>query len=469
MTRCVGIRGATTVDEDTLDAVLDATQDLLGRLQELNGFDPDDLASILFTTTSDLRSTFPARAARRLGWTQVPMMCAQEIDAPSAVVRCVRVLIHWNTDRPARELRHAYLRGSRLLRPDWALPPLGGAAGHVTAPERPELEVEAADACAPLGPAAAPDAPGAPAPAERPEARPAARTVVDIAPVAFLGEPGTYSHEAVHATFGPGVAVVPTPSFRHLFDAVQSGRAKSGLVPVENSTTGSIHEVYDLLLARDLRILAEVILPVHHALMARPGTALADVRTVVSHPQALSQCDGWIANHGWQTRGASDTAAAARAVAESAEPGLAAIGSRLSAELHGLDLLARDLEDVSENFTRFLLLVPPHTAGPGCVAPGFEPPDAAEPTARPVKTSIIFATRHVAGDLYGCLAEFAVRELNLTKIESRPDRRKPWHYLFYLDFEGHASDRKVAQALRSVERHASFLRVLGSYPSRLLG
>jgi len=467
MTRCLGIRGATTVDEDTLEAVLDATQDLLGRLQELNGFDPDDLASILFTTTNDLRSTFPARAARRLGWTQVPMMCAHEMDVPSAIPRCVRVLLHWNTDRPSRDVRHAYLRGSRLLRPDWAIPPLGGAAGQVTAPERPEVEVEAASAqdTAPPAPLLAPAAPLE----VEPPPRAAAPSVVDIAPVAFLGEPGTYSHEAVYATFGPQIGVVPSPSFRHLFDAVHSGRARAALVPVENSTTGSIHEVYDLLLARDLRILAEVILPVHHALMARPGTVLADVRTVLSHPQGLSQCDGWITNHGWQTRGAADTASAARTVATTDEPGLAAIGSRLSAELHGLDVLARDIQDVSQNYTRFLLLVPPHAAGPGRLAPGFAPstdPDAAPP--RPPKTSIIFATRHVAGDLYACLAEFAVRELNLTKIESRPDRQKPWHYLFYLDFEGDVADRKVAQALKNVERHASFLRVLGSYPSRLL-
>ena len=473
------------MDEDDLDAVLDATQDLLERLRELNGFDPDDIASIIFTTTADLRSTFPARAARRLGWTQVPMMCAHEIDAASAIMRCVRVLIHWNTDTPNAQVRHAYLRGSRLLRPDWAIPPLGGAAGHLTAPERPELEASQAalhqGEQAPIALAPVPDVAVQQAPPP-PPAGPRC-SVVEIAPVAILGEPGTYSHEAVHGAFGRAVAVVPSDTFRHAFDAVQTGRARAALVPVENSTTGSIHEVYDLLLGRDLRILAEVVLPVHHALMARPGTALADVRAVASHPQALSQCDGWITKHGWASRGASDTAAAARLVAASDEPGFAAIGSRLAAELNGLDVLASDIQDVSENYTRFLLLVPPHTAGPGRVAPGFDlgveqataaRPATSERTAtprpsdRPIKTSIIFATRHVAGDLYGCLAEFAVRELNLTKIESRPDRRTPWHYLFYLDFEGDVADGKVAQALRSVERHASFLRVLGSYPSRLL-
>lgn len=464
MTRCVGIRGATTVDEDRLDDVLDATQDLLGRLQELNSFDPDDLASIIFTTTPDLRSTFPARAARRLGWTQVPMVCAQEIDAPSAVMRCVRVMIHWNTDKTLAEVRHAYLRGSRVLRPDWAIPPLGGAAGAIKAPERPEVELEQAEALSAGAPAPPlPTEPVAAPPAPAPS-RPPTRHVLDIAPVAILGEPGTYSQEAVYGAFGADTPVAPSRSFRHIFDAVHSGRARAALLPVENSTTGSIHDVYDLLLTHDLRILAEVVLPVRHALMARPGTALADVRAVVSHPQALLQCDGWITTHGWTTRSASDTAGAARLVADGDEPGLAAIGSALAARLNGLDVLARDIQDVSENYTRFLLLVPPHQATPGAVAPGFDE----RPSDRPIKTSILFATRHVAGDLYGCIAEFAVRELNLTKIESRPDRRTPWHYLFYLDFEGDVADPNVARALRNVERHASFLRVLGSYPSRLL-
>ena len=118
MTRCVGIRGATTVDQDSLEEVLDATQDLLARLQELNGFSPDDLASIVFTTSADIRSTFPARAARRLGWTQVPMLCAQEIDAPEALARCVRVLIHWNADTTPAEVRHAYKKLIKVLHPD---------------------------------------------------------------------------------------------------------------------------------------------------------------------------------------------------------------------------------------------------------------------------------------------------------------------------------------------------------------
>ncbi len=460
MTRCVGIRGATTVDEDDLDEVLDATQDLLERLRELNGFDPDELASIIFTTTADLRSTFPARAARRLGWTQVPMMCAQEIDAPSSVQRCVRVMIHWNTDKTLREVRHAYLRGSRLLRPDWATPPLGGPGGHLTAPERPLEEAEQAASdraqAARAEPAIA-EAIAAPAPAEPRQ--------LEITPLAVLGEPGSYSQQAAFGAFGRDALIAPGKTFRQVFEAVHHGRAKAALVPIENSTAGSVHEVYDLLLSQDLRIVGEVILPVRHVLMARPGAALADVRAVMSHPQALRQCHGWISNHGWQTRSAPDTASAAAAVAASEEPGLAAIASPIAAELRGLEVLARGIQDVSENFTRFWLLAPAHGVTPGAVAPGLVDPQA---PPRPTKTSLIFATRHTAGNLYACLAEFAVRDVNLTKIQSRPDKRTPWNYLFYLDFEGDAGDPRIAQALRGVQRHASFLRVLGSYPTRLL-
>jgi len=461
MTRCIGIRGATTVDEDALEEVLDATQDLLQRLQELNGFDPADLTSIIFTTSADIRSTFPARAARRLGWTMVPMLCAQEIDAPEALPRCVRVLLHWNTERPAAEVRHAYLRGSRILRPDWAVPPIAGPGGAVTAPERPIREAEEAAAIASGQPAppAAPPAPSAP-PRAVPPPPP---TVVEVDPIAFLGEPGSFSHEAVLTAFGADTPVVSGSSFRRVFEAVHSGRAKSALLPVENSTSGSVYEVYDLLLTRDLRIVAEVVLPVRHALLARPGTQLSDVRSVASHPQALSQCAGWVESHGWLARPHSDTAGAARLVAESDEPGQAAIASAIAAELLGLEVLARDIQDVAENYTRFLLLVPSHLGAGPMVPPAF-----GGTWEGPLKTSIIFATRHVAGDLYACLAELAVRDVNLTRIESRPDRRTPWHYLFYLDFEGDAQDPRMAQALRGLARHATFLRVLGSYPSRPL-
>ncbi|MCA9517266.1 MAG: prephenate dehydratase, partial [Myxococcales bacterium] len=293
----------------------------------------------------------------------------------------------------------------------------------------------------------------------------AAPVPLDLGAVAVLGEPGSFSQEALASAFGRATPAVFGKTFRLVFDAVHSGRAKAALVPVENSTSGPIYEVYDLLLSHDLQIVAEVVLPVRHALLAPPGTALADVRTVVSHPQALSQCNAWIETHGWAQRPTSNTAGAARLVGAAEEPGLAAIASPMAGELHGLTVLANDIQDVSENYTRFILLVPSHIAARPLAVPGFAP---GTDGLRPVKTSIIFATRHVAGDLYGCLAEFAVRDINLTRIESRPDRRTPWHYLFYLDFEGEARDPRMAAALRGIQRHATFIRVLGSYPSRAL-
>jgi len=453
MTRVVGIRGATTVEEDSLEQILDATQDVLVRLQELNGFSPDDIASILFSTTQDLRSTFPARAARRLGWVEVPMLCTHEVDAPSSVPRCIRVLIHWNTDKTLKEVRHAYLRGSRVLRPDWAIPPLTGPMSKLEAPEDPLREAQAS-----AQPVAAPVVVAAPVAAVT---SPAVHTPLVVVPVAFQGEPGAYSQEAIFGIFGAGTTCVPCPSFRAGFDAVNQGRAKAALLPVENSTTGSIHEVWDLLLTNDLQIVGEVILPVRHALLALPGTTLKDIQTVVSHPQALTQCEGWILSHGWTAEPGSDTAGSARRIAELKDPTRAAIASTVAGGLYGLDILARNIQDVAENFTRFLLLVPRTAFVTGGRAPGFEGQSV-------VKTSIVFATRHQPGSLYQGLAEFAVRDVSLTKIESRPDRRTPWSYIFYVDIEGDPSEPRVAQALQALQRSASFVRVLGSYPTRTL-
>jgi prephenate dehydratase len=444
MTKVIGIRGATTVEADTLEEILDATQDLLVRMQELNGFDTADIASILFSSTQDLRSTFPARAARRLGWLEVPMLCTHEVDAPSGVARCIRVLIHWNTDKPAREIRHAYLRGSRVLRPDWAIPPLVGPV--VTAPEDPLREVARSEPIV-APPVVAPSAPLA------------------LEPVAFQGEPGAYSQEAIFgllaAERGRDTACAPAPSFRAAFEAVHQGRAKSALLPVENSTTGSIHEVWDLLLAHDLQVVGEVILPVRHALLGLKGTTLKDITSVMSHPQALTQCEGWILQHGWVADPGTDTAGSARRIADLGDPTRAAIASTVAAERYGLEILARQIQDVAENFTRFLLLVPRAAFVQGARAPGFE--DISK-----IKTSLVFATRHTPGSLYQALAEFAVRDVSLTKIESRPDRRTPWSYIFYVDIEGDPSEPRVAQALAALARSTSFVRVLGSYPTRTL-
>jgi prephenate dehydratase len=173
---------------------------------------------------------------------------------------------------------------------------------------------------------------------------------------------------------------------------------------------------------------------------------------VISHPQAVEQCSRWIASQNWEPVPVYDTAGAARMIAEDPRPDRAAIASETAARLHGLKVLARSIQDVQANYTRFLML-------------SKEP----EPIATPAKTSLIFATMHKPGTLHACLDELAQRGINLTKIESRPDRKTPWHYLFYLDFEGDAVDPKVAEAIQAAKGHTEFLRVLGSYPTKTLG
>lgn len=266
--------------------------------------------------------------------------------------------------------------------------------------------------------------------------------------VAFQGEHGAYSEQAAREHFGPAAAVLPCRTFLAIIDALQDGQADYGMLPVENSLAGTVIPAYDLLIDYDLHIQAEVILRVEHCLMAAPGTALADVRRVRSHHQALMQCEQTLRRMGLEPVEYYDTAGAARDLAADPQPGTAVIASALAAETYGLDILVRHVEDQDFNFTRFFVL-------------GTEYP----PRRDPSKTSIILTTRHVPGALHAALGELARRDINMTKVESRPRRNRPWHYLFYVDFEGHEADEPVREALLGILRHASFLKVLGSYPA----
>lgn len=266
--------------------------------------------------------------------------------------------------------------------------------------------------------------------------------------VAFQGEHGAYSEQAARQHFGPDVTTLPGRAFSDITNALQDGRAAFGMLPVENSLAGTVVPAYDLLIDYDLHVQAEVILRVEHCLMAPPGTALAGVRRVRSHPQALMQCEATLRRMGLEPVEYYDTAGAARDLAAAPEPGVAAIASALAAETYGLDILVHHLEDEDFNFTRFFVL-------------GLEYPRRQDPS----KTSIILTTRHVPGALYAALGELARRNINMTKIESRPRRNRPWHYLFYVDFEGHEEDEPVREALLGILKHASFLKVLGSYPA----
>ncbi|MDX1663998.1 MAG: prephenate dehydratase [Candidatus Promineifilaceae bacterium] len=266
--------------------------------------------------------------------------------------------------------------------------------------------------------------------------------------VAFQGEPGAYSEQAVRQHFGPEVAVRPCRSFAAIFDAIHHGQADLGMLPVENTLAGTVIPAYDQLLDHDLRIQAEVVLRVEHCLMAPPGATLAEVRQVISHPQALAQCEHTLRRLEIEPLAHYDTAGAARDLANEPRPATAAIASALAAETYGLTILARNVEDQLLNYTRFFVL---GTADP--------------PRREPSKTSIVFATRHVPGALHAVLQELATQGINLTKIQSRPRRNRPWHYLFYVDFEGHEDDPPVQQALLQILKRASLLKVLGSYPA----
>jgi prephenate dehydratase len=198
----------------------------------------------------------------------------------------------------------------------------------------------------------------------------------------------------------------------------------------------------------DLRVYAEVILHVRHMLLALPGTALGDLERVRSHPQALAQCQRYLNRHGLKGEPTFDTAGAACDLAASPEPGLAAIASELAAELYGLEILDRDIEDFTFNYTRFFVLA-----------------REAPPRAQRNKTSLMFTTPHQPGALYECLGEFAKRGVNLAKIESRPRLNRPWQYFFYLDFEGHCQDPECEAAIMALLRRSSFVKLLGSYPA----
>lgn len=266
--------------------------------------------------------------------------------------------------------------------------------------------------------------------------------------VAFQGERGAYSEQAVRQHFGPEVATLPCRSFADIFDALHNGMAAYGMLPVENTLAGTVIPAYDQLVDHDLRIQAEVVLRVEHCLMAPADTTLEDLSRVLSHPQALAQCEQTLRRLGLEPVAHYDTAGAARDLAASREPGTAAIASALAAETYGLSILARNLEDRLLNYTRFFVL-------------GTEDP----PRRDPSKTSIILTTRHVPGALYEVMGELARRDINLTKIQSRPRRNRPWHYLFYVDFEGHEEDPDVRAALLGILKLSSFLKVLGSYPA----
>jgi len=263
--------------------------------------------------------------------------------------------------------------------------------------------------------------------------------------VAYQGEPGAYSEQAVYDHFGE-VDTLPCESFEEVFTVVGSRRCEYGLIPIENSLAGSIHQNYDLLMQHELHIVGEYFLRVRHCLIALPDVQMLDIKKVISHPQALGQCAGYLHSHHFKHEAVYDTAGSVKMLKESGARDTAAIASRRAAEIYGLQILEEGIEDNPENFTRFLAI------SPDPVMPGTE-----------AKTSILFTLKNEPGALFKALSVFALRDIDLTKIESRPLVGKPWEYLFYIDFIGATDDDRVGKALDHLSEYAAMLRVLGSY------
>jgi len=265
--------------------------------------------------------------------------------------------------------------------------------------------------------------------------------------VAFQGEIGAYSEEAAFRFFGSSTQTKPCESLEEVFKLVEQGEVNFGIVPIENSLEGSISRVYDLLLNSSLRVCGEIELRVVHCLIANPGARLDLIKKVYSHPQALGQCRAFLKHLECELIPTYDTAGSVKMIKEKGITDGAAIASARAAEIYGMKIITTEIEDNQNNFTRFFILAKQDSLPSGND-----------------KTSVVFSVKHKPGALYEFLKELADRNINLTKIESRPTRRKPWEYNFYLDFEGHREDKVSQEVLASLERVSLFAKVLGSYP-----
>ena len=274
--------------------------------------------------------------------------------------------------------------------------------------------------------------------------------------VAFQGERGAFSEEAARKLLGASIEVVPCQRFEDVFLALAGKKVHAAVIPIENTLHGSVHENYDHLLHFDLPIVGETNVRIVHNLIAPPGVTFAKVRRVFSHPVALNQCLDFFSGHPQLEKVPFyDTAGSVKMVMEEGLKDAAAIASKVAAELYGGRILRRSIEDDRQNFTRFFALRRPEDVrrAPVKASRGSQ-----------WKTTLVFSTRNVPGALFRSLSAFALRDLNLMRIESRPLRGKPWEYLFYLDFVGHVNEPACRHALGHLRELADMLRVLGCYP-----
>ena len=264
--------------------------------------------------------------------------------------------------------------------------------------------------------------------------------------VAYLGPEATFTHLAAIKKFGVSTQFLPQTTLRQVFEEVVNSRVDYGIVPIENSTEGVVSHTLDLFMEFTLHICGEIQMEISHNLLAKQ-TDVKKIRRVYSHPQALGQCRLWLEQNlpAAEIKSVESTARAAEIAA--LEKDAAAIASTYAATLYGLTIVRRHIEDHPNNFTRFLVIGRRPTA----------------PTGRD-KTSIMFSTKDEPGVLYRLLKPLAAQRLNLSKIESRPLKKKAWEYVFFIDLDGHIEDNKVARAIRAMEKQCSYLQILGSYP-----
>jgi prephenate dehydratase len=271
----------------------------------------------------------------------------------------------------------------------------------------------------------------------------------------FQGEPGAYSELAALEYFGAHIKTKPFMTFDDVFEAVQSSTCTHGMLPVENSLAGSIHRNYDLMTRNDLHIVGEYHFRVSHCLLALPGVRKEDIQRVHSHPQALAQCEANLRKLGVERVVEKDTAGSARLLRERGDRLAGALASSRAAQVYELEILAEHMEDNPANLTRFMAF-------------SAHPNDSDPQEDIEYKTSIVFSLNNRPGALFKALSVFALRDIDLTKIESRPMQGKPWEYLFYIDIVGHTATTNTQRALDHLEELAPFLRVLGTYPRHVI-
>jgi prephenate dehydratase len=265
--------------------------------------------------------------------------------------------------------------------------------------------------------------------------------------IGFQGESGSYSETSASTRFpDPNNSFIPFKSFRDLFDAVENTIVDLAVVPVENSTEGSVNETCDLLIEKPLFVIGEIYQKINHCLIINKDSYPENISVVYSHPQALAQCRRYIQSRSFESIPMYDTAGSVKFIKETLKNNAAAIASKRAAQIYDMKIMEENIEDNSNNFTRFFIISKRY-----------------ENTSNHDKISIIFSISHTPGSLYSILKEFALREINLTKIESRPTKDIPWEYYFFVDLEGNTNEKRISDSLSSIGNIAKSFKLLGSY------